>query len=151
LRRAALAVLAAAGASCVVDVVPDVGPPLTGACDPADSDPGADVSFAHDIRPIMDRPRGMAGCGCHTPTNGLPSGIEQSGLDLGSIYALRQGGRTSGTAIVVAGDPCSSVLVQKLESTPPFGSRMPLDGPPYLEDAEVLLIRDWIAEGALDN
>jgi hypothetical protein len=41
--------------------------------------------------------------------------------------------------------------VQKLESTPPFGSRMPLDGPPYLEDAEVLLIRDWIAEGALDN
>jgi hypothetical protein len=132
------------------DLVPDVGPPLTGACDPADSDPGVAVSFAHDIRPIFERPRGMAGCSCHTPTNGLPSGIEQSGLDLGSIHALRQGGRNSGTDIVVPGDPCASVLVQKLESTPPFGSRMPLDGPPYLEDTEILLIRDWIAEGATE-
>jgi len=144
---AVLAVLA----GCSVDLAPDVGPPLTGACDPSDSDPTIDISFAADIRPLMDRPRGMAGCSCHTPTNGLPSGIEQSGLDLGSIHSLRQGGRTSGTDIVIPGDPCSSLIVQKLESTPPFGSRMPLDGPPYLEPEEIMLIRDWIAEGAMEN
>jgi hypothetical protein len=81
----------------------------------------------------------------------VPSGIEQGGLDLGSITSLRAGGRNSGADIVIAGDPCSSLLVQKLESTPPFGSRMPLDGPPYLEPDEIGLIRDWIAEGALEN
>lgn len=146
----AVLLFAAAAAACT-DFVPDVGAPLTGACDPSDSDPETDVSFALDIRPLLDRPRMMAGCSCHTPTNGLPSGIEQSGLDLGSIHALRAGGRTSGAAIVIPGDPCSSVLVQKIEVTPPFGSRMPLDGPPYLADAEIRLIRDWIAEGAEDN
>lgn len=149
--RVRASLLAVALAGCAVDYVPDVGPPLTGACDPADSDPATDVSFARDLRPIFDRARGMAGCSCHTPSNGLPSGIEQSGLDLGSIHALRQGGRNSGSAIVIPGDPCASILVQKLESTPPYGARMPLDGPPYLADAELQLVRDWIAEGAEEN
>ncbi|MBE7453150.1 MAG: hypothetical protein HS111_31075 [Kofleriaceae bacterium] len=151
-RRAAVAAVAAAAlTACGVEWVPEVGPPLTGACDGADSDPDTDVSFARDLRPLFDRGRGMGGCSCHTPTNGSPSGIELGGLSLGSVHALRQGGRVSGAAIVVPGDPCASVLVQKLEGTPPFGARMPLDGPPYLTAAELTLIRDWIAEGAHDD
>lgn len=144
--------IAVAAGGCVLDeVAPEVGPPLAGACDPADSDPDVDVSFARDLRPLLDRPRGEAGCSCHTPTNGTPSGIALGGLDLGSYHAMRQGGVNTGGAIVVPGDPCASELVIKLSDTPAFGARMPLDGPPYLGPEELQLIHDWIAEGAEDN
>jgi hypothetical protein len=145
--------LAALLGGCVAleELEPDVGPPLAGACEPADSDPDVDVSFARDLRPLFGRERGMAGCSCHTPTNGNPSGIALGGLDLGSVDSLMRGGFNSGSAIVIAGDPCASVLVDKLAGTPSFGSRMPLDGPPFLSDAELQLVRDWIAEGAEDN
>ena len=116
------------------------------------SHPDVDVRFSLDIRPMMNRPRGEAGCSCHQPSaGGTPSGIDQSGLDLGSVEKLRRGGRNSGADIVVAGDPCSSVLMHKIADTPAFGSRMPLDGPPYLAPEEIQLISDWIAEGAKDN
>ncbi|MCE9580157.1 MAG: hypothetical protein K8W52_43980 [Deltaproteobacteria bacterium] len=153
--RAFLGFLAAVAmlGGCVLSdgYAPDIGGPLAGACDNADSNPDVAVSFALDIRPLMNRPRGMAGCSCHTPTNGRPSGIELGGLDLGSMHTFRQGGRNSGAAIVVPGSPCTSVIVQKLSDTPPFGARMPLDGDPYLSAEEQQLIHDWIAEGALDN
>ncbi len=139
-------------AGCVLEEYePDVGPPLTGACDVSDSDPDVAVSFALELRPLLDRPRGEAGCSCHTPTNGRPSGIELGGLDLGSYQALRQGGTNTGGAIIVPGDPCSSELLIKLRDTPAFGARMPLDGPPYLDESELQLVHDWISEGARDN
>jgi hypothetical protein len=142
----------AVGGGCALDELePDVGPLLAGACDESDSDPSVDVSFSRELRPLMNRPRGEAGCSCHTPTNGTPSGIALGGLSLGSVYSLRQGGFNTGTEIVVAGDPCASVLMHKISDTPGFGARMPLDGAPYLTPEEVQLFHDWIAEGALDN
>jgi hypothetical protein len=149
-RALAIAAAAAALAGCD-DYLPDVGPPLTGGCQGDDSNPEVDVSFARDLRPLFDRPRSMAGCGCHTPTNGSPSGIELSGFNMGSLQAIRQGGVTSGAAIIKPGDPCGSVLVQKMGDTPPFGARMPLDGAPFFSDEELQLLHDWIAEGARDN
>jgi hypothetical protein len=142
---------ALAGCEVVEPFEPDVGPPLAGACDGADSDPDTDVSFARDLRPLLERPRGEAGCGCHSPGGGRPIGIELGGLDLGSVAALRRGGHRSGTGIVVPGDPCASALMHKISATPEWGSRMPLDGPPYLSAAEIQLIHDWIAEGARDR
>ena len=47
--------------------------------------------------------------------------------------------------------PCESVIVQKLSLAPPFGARMPYNGPPYFTAAELTLVRDWIAEGARNN
>jgi len=38
-----------------------------------------------------------------------------------------------------------------MSSAPPFGSRMPSNGPPYFSPGERALIADWIAEGANDN
>jgi hypothetical protein len=153
--RAALAVallLAAAPAGCVLDeLAPDVGPPLAGACDDTDSDPDTDVSFGRDLRPLFNRARPEAGCSCHSPAGGNPSGIELGGLDLGSYRTLRQGGRSSRAQIVVPGDPCASILLQKISDTPPFGARMPLNGPPFLSPDEIQLVHDWIAEGARDN
>jgi hypothetical protein len=70
---------------------------------------------------------------------------------MSSLTAMRRGGATSGSKIIVAGDPCSSVLAQKLSSAPPYGARMPLVGPPFWTDDEQQLLRDWIAEGAKPN
>jgi hypothetical protein len=43
------------------------------------------------------------------------------------------------------------MLIQKLGAGPPFGSRMPLNGPPFWNSDELKLLHDWIAEGASDN
>jgi hypothetical protein len=48
--------------------------------------------------------------------------------------------------VVVAGDTNSN-LVLKLKPNPPFGVRMPFGGP-YLPDAEIQTIVQWIREGA---
>ncbi len=120
----------------------DGATPASG-CDNSDSDPTVAVSFALDIRPLMTRSPG--GCSpCHL-------GRITSGLDLSSYQSLRRGGINTGTKIVVDNDPCTSILPQKLGRTPPFGSRMPFNGPPYFTADERQLVRDWIAEGALNN
>lgn len=139
-------------AGCIADSLePDVGPLRAGLCKPKDSDPAHDVSFRHDLQPIFKRPLGMAGCSCHLPTSSRPTGLQLTGLDLSSYQGLRRGGNQSGSDVVIAHDPCDSLIVQKVSSAPPFGSRMPSDGPPYLSPAERNLLADWIAEGALDN
>jgi len=131
-------------------LTPDVGPRLAGSCDNTDSRPDTPVSFRAQIRPLVGR--SMGGCGCHLPTSGSPgTGTQLSGLDLSSFDAVRDGGMISGDRIVVAGDPCASVLYQKLTDAPPFGSRMPLNGPPFFNADELRLVHDWIAEGANDN
>jgi hypothetical protein len=140
--------LAAVAACTQLD--PDVGPLLAGRCDDADSNPQARVSFARDIQPVIS-PR-MTGCDCHLPNASGPStGTQVSGLDLSSLSSLRTGGRDSGSQIVVPLQPCASILYQKIENAPPFGSRMPLGGPPFLSVEEIQLIHDWIAEGANDD
>ena len=152
--RSLLVMLVLAG--CSLDYTPDVGgleatndggvggdgaTPHLG-CTNADSDTSVDVSFSKDVRPLMWRTPG--GCNCHLQR-------VTSGLDLSSYASMRRGGLNSGTRIIIAGQPCDSILPMKLSRTPPFGSRMPFNGPPYFTDAELQLVRDWIAEGALDN
>lgn len=146
--RAALgAALGAALAVAACSLVPDVGPRLAGTCSNADSHPDRSVSFATDIHPLMLRP--MGGCGCHLPTpSGDGVGTQISGLDLSSLGTLRMGGINSGAQVIVAGEPCASIMYQKLSDAPPFGSRMPLNGPPFWTPDELQLLHDWIAEGA---
>jgi hypothetical protein len=79
------------------------------------------------------------------------SGIEATGLELSSYRTLMRGGRMSADTIVIPGDPCASLVVQKVSNAPPTGNRMPSDGPPYLTPSERQLLSDWIAEGANDN
>jgi hypothetical protein len=145
----AVGALCAAAAACDFD--PDLGPVQAGSCDPADSDPDNDVSFVRDIVPILTRPDEEAGCSCHSPASSFRVGVDLGGLDISSHGTLLRGGQISGRDIIVPGDPCASILVQKVSSAPPFGSRMPLFGPPFLTGAEQSLIADWIAEGAENN
>lgn len=144
--RSTLAVLVLAALSSACMEEPDVGALLAGVCVPADSDPDKEVSFALDIEPLMDRPSAEGGCSCHNSGSSAPSGF-----DMTSLTAMRRGGSTSGAKIIIAGDPCNSVLVQKLSPAPPTGARMPLVGPPFWTDEEQQLLKDWIAEGAKNN
>lgn len=47
-------------------------------------------------------------------------------------------------------NPGDSYLVQKIEGTAAVGAQMPLVGPP-LSDEDMMLIRQWIIEGAMDT
>jgi len=108
-----------------------------------DSDPTTTVSFAAQVRPLLGRSPG--GCtGCHGTS-------ATSGFNVTSYESLRRGGQVSNEDIVIAGAPCDSVLAQKLSPAPPFGARMPYNGPPFISPADRTVLRDWIAEGALNN
>jgi hypothetical protein len=137
--------------ACLGELEPEVGQLRAGVCTPEDSDEAYDVSFKEDVLPLFERMAPEVGCGCHQPTSRRPIGIELTGFDLSTYSGVMRGGMTSGEDIVVPGDPCASILVQKMSAAPPFGSRMPSSGPPYFSDAERALIADWIAEGAHEN
>ena len=94
------------------------------------------------------------GCAtCHTDVGRTPS----AGLNLkaGASFAQMVGVSSpalAGAVRVIAGNANGSYLVQKLEGSANIvGLRMPRNGPPYLTDAQVKFIRDWITAGALNN
>lgn len=79
---------------------------------------------------------GDYGCaGCHGGSGGLTV----------TPYASLM--TTGDHAPVVVANDSNSVLVRKLKGTATFGSRMPLGGP-YLSDAEIRTVVQWIMEGA---
>jgi hypothetical protein len=145
--RVALLALCLPLAGCLELYEPEVGPALHDPCVDEDSDPATDVHFA-DLDEYIFESDEYHCAKCHTPTGDTPIGLEVGGLDLSSAETLRAGGVRSGGAVVVPGEPCRSLIVQKVSAGPPFGARMPLDGPPFLDEEERQLLIDWIAEGA---
>jgi hypothetical protein len=148
--RRALACALVALCSCAW-LSPEVGSsPAPAASGP--SPLAAQVSFARDIRPLFDRgaldPMGPGCRDCHYPGTGNLSGLLEGGLDLSTLGALRAGGFTTRSAIVIAGDPQGSGLVQKLRGTWPSGARMPAMAGRYWTAAELALVEAWIAGGA---
>ena len=97
------------------------------------------VSYSAQIQPVFTT--NCAVSGCHMGP--APAG----GLRLMSYNHLIAGGN-SGDAIVPF-EPDSSRLVKRIEGT--ISPRMPANGPPYLPDSTIQLIRTWIAQGAMDN
>jgi mono/diheme cytochrome c family protein len=146
--RVAACMLAIALAGCLDPLEPELGPPVHARCVGEDSDPATDVSFDQQIRRGIFEAECVA---CHTPGGDSPIGLEVGGLDLSSYASVRAGGAITGDQAIIPGDPCASLLVQKLGEAPPFGGRMPLDGPPFLSATAQQTIIDWIAEGAADN
>ena len=135
-------------ASCR-DLEPEVGDSIS-ACVDVDSNPTVDVSFARDIRPIMNGAVGGAKpCkNCHYHSTGTHEGLQQTGLDMETLGSLRNGGHNSGGGIIaIPGKPCESVIVQKVRGTFPIGVRMPKGGP-YLAPEQIQLLADWVFEGA---
>ncbi len=66
------------------------------------------------------------------------------GLSLDSYDGVMNGSFMG--AVVSPGDPAGSEIIRRLRglSTP----QMPLDGPPFLDDAQIALVENWIAAGA---
>lgn len=98
----------------------------------------AQVVYNDDIQPIFN-----ARCiACHGGT---------SGVTLSSYAAVMSSvGDQYGRTIVEPGEPDQSPIVDKIGPNPTHGDRMPQGGP-YLSDAQINLIRQWIAEGALET
>ena len=132
---------------------------LVAACDEklstlAGPTPNLEPTFASVQREIFEASdsAGRAACvTCHTSTGRNPSG----GLNLNHDVAYDQlvnvpSRGKSGAIRVIPGDPDNSYLVRKIEGAPDIaGRRMPFSGPPFLTDGQILILRRWIAIGAL--
>ena len=101
--------------------------------------PGRDepVTFAHVERIFLQR---CAKCHSDAREGGPPEGLRLESLE----HVLAGGERL----VVIPGNPEASEIVRRIEGT--AQPRMPFDGPPWLEEAQIELIRRWIAEGARD-
>ena len=89
--------------------------------------------------------------GCHT-------GGAVFGVDWTASRICANVGRTSGEKSTLkeieSGDPDASYVIWKVQGAGPNGAaiatgtvRMPANGPPYLPDATIQNLRDWIADG----
>jgi mono/diheme cytochrome c family protein len=93
------------------------------------------VSFSSDIAPLL-----VANCnGCHYEANNV-----RGGLRLNTFKDLLQGGDSG--PMIEPGQSDDSLLVKKLLGTE--GQRMPAGGRPPLSEAQITLVKTWIAEGA---
>lgn len=84
---------------------------------------------------------------CHLGAN-APQGLR---LDAANSYALLVNVASSEVPSLLRvnpGNPDASYLVQKIQGNAAVGGRMPLNGPPYLSQAQVDLVRRWISAGA---
>jgi hypothetical protein len=90
---------------------------------------------------------------CHTNIGRTPAG----GMNLLHDLAYDQIVNVASTQVpsmkrVVPGDPQNSYMVHKIEGRASVvGRRMPFNGPPYLSDGQILIMRRWIELGAPRN
>lgn len=133
----------------------DAGSALTASPEAAVPAPvGAKFSEIYPMLfPSLTNPRCDA---CHAmPASEISNGKLHTGMDQATAYAALVGKmsisrKCMGRMIVAPGQPEMSLLLQKLGPNPPCGVRMPLGGAP-LSDAQLELVRSWIAGGAQNN
>ena len=118
--------------------------------------PGLEPTFAsiqQDIFETTDSAGRQACTVCHTSTGRNPAGGMNVNHDVAYDQLVNAPVRGKAGAIrVIPGDPDNSYLIQKLEGRADIvGRRMPFNGPPFLTDGQILIIRRWIAIGAPRN
>jgi hypothetical protein len=93
------------------------------------------------------------------PCHASATGLSQGHLDMaskGAAYTHLVGVAASGAAcggkgtLVVPGQASSSLLYEKLSTSPPCGSMMPFGRAP-LSGSEKNLIKNWINRGAMND
>lgn len=110
-------------------------------------------SIQHEIFDQSDSSGRTPCVQCHTNVGRIPSGglVLISGTSYTSLVGVGSLLKPGATR-VVAGDPANSYLIQKLEGAAGIvGRRMPFNGPPYLTDGQIRVIKRWIELGALNN
>jgi hypothetical protein len=152
---------------------PNQGPPTQAEKDgpldvPDSGDPGIppvpecidhDPSVAPTLAPTLDnvfaavfQPSCMFSA-CHGQA-GQAAGLDLQAPNLLAELLDHEVLGSPGTALIEPGDPDSSWLYQIMANCAPdggSGNHMPLNSPVLLDDRSVALIREWIADGALDN
>ena len=118
--------------------------------------PNLEPTFASIQRDIFETTdsAGRTSCvTCHTNVGRNPSGGMNLVHDLAyeQIVGVAARGK-AGANRVVPGDPDNSYLIRKVEGASDIGGRrMPNNGPPYLTDGQILILRRWVAIGAPRN
>ena len=107
--------------------------------DGASPPPAKAITFT-DVEPIFLQRCVM----CHSDAAAPQRPPE--GLRLDTYENILAGGER---LAVVPGRPAHSELVRRIEGT--ARPRMPFNGPPWLSEDEILLIRQWIEEGAANS
>ena len=70
-----------------------------------------------------------------------------NGLSLESHELIMKGGNNG--PVVIPGNSAASEIIKRVRGE--RHPRMPMNGPPYLDDKELALIADWIDSGALET
>jgi mono/diheme cytochrome c family protein len=100
------------------------------------------VSFAQDVRPILDEH-----CiECHQPGG---AGFEASGFSMESYQTLMKG--TNNGPMIIAGDSLGSNLLVLMEGRADPSISMPHGRKVGASKAQIETIRSWIDQGAQDN
>ncbi len=87
---------------------------------------------------------------CHTATAPSAGLSLTDGLAYANLVGIGSSGQ-SGAVRVITNDPDNSYLIRKLQGAEGItGERMPRNADP-LPAATIQMIKDWIAQGALDN
>ena len=143
---ALLAVIALAGSACDEKLSDVAGP--TPNLEPTLSSIQREIFSASDSS-------GRSPCvQCHTNVGrapAVPGFILLEGQSFQSLVG-RASVNKAGAVNVIAGDPDNSYLIQKLEGSAGIvGLRMPRNGPPYLTEGQISIIRRWIQLGAKND
>ena len=129
-----------------------------GACDESLSSiagptPNLQPTFASIQREIFDS-AGPTNCtSCHNQRSAFVNGSLDLQADASYTALVNVASRNKRGAIrVIPGDPENSYLIHKIEGRPGiFGFRMPDDGPPFLSDGQIVIIKRWIQLGARND
>lgn len=95
------------------------------------------LSFSHDIYPLLEE--NCLNCH-HNP--GAPLGLSMV------THEEIMRGSVNGPVVIPGQGDRSEILLRVTGKSHP---RMPMNGPPYLSDLEIELIRSWIDAGAKDH
>ena len=149
IRRAAagLLVVAACGASACDERLRDVA-----GLGPSPNLQPTFSSIRTEILETVDL-AGRSSClTCHTDQGRTAAGNLNLRADPYAALVNAPSRVKAGAVFVVPGNPDASYLVHKLEGRSDItGLRMPRNGPPYLTDGQILVIRRWIENGAPNN
>jgi len=102
--------------------------------------PPATLTFQDFVGPLFQSR--CTNSGCHGTTPGA------NNFNVLSYNAVLAGGTTSAGKGIVPNDMAASIVFQKISPNPPFGLRMPRNGPPYLPQSTIDSIALWINAGA---
>jgi hypothetical protein len=115
---------------------------------PITSGSGGSGGLTADFQSIQDNVFTPICTKCHIGA-GAPQGLQ---LDSTHSYAMLVGVASAeqpNVLRVAPGAPDSSYIIRKLQGTPGIsGVQMPADGPPYLPQSTIDVIRQWITNGA---